>query len=114
MVFLSESMFGIPSPPWVRPLEPSGAITKWVRGVSWESGGHPQLLGDPPAWGAGTAACAEAGPALPRASPTTATAVTANVSRRRERRGWAVPVVPAWGVPAGEVVRMQRPLCESF
>ncbi len=35
MVFLSESMFGMPSPPWVAPLEPSGAITNRVLGASW-------------------------------------------------------------------------------
>ena len=34
IVFLTESMFGIPSPPTVRPLEPSGFIVKRVRGAS--------------------------------------------------------------------------------
>src|SRR6476661_3074220 len=33
MVFLTESMLGIPSPPAVRPLEPSACIVKWVRGA---------------------------------------------------------------------------------
>ena len=34
MVFLTESMLGMPSPPAVRPLVPSGFIVKWVRGAS--------------------------------------------------------------------------------
>ena len=37
MVFLTESMFGMPSPPAVRPLEPSACIVKWVRGASCRS-----------------------------------------------------------------------------
>jgi len=34
IVFLTESMFGMPTPPTVRPLEPSGFVVKRVRGVS--------------------------------------------------------------------------------
>ena len=34
IVFLTESMFGMPSPPTLRPLEPSGFMVKRVRGVS--------------------------------------------------------------------------------
>ena len=33
IVDFTESMLGIPSPPWVAPLEPSGCIVKWVRGA---------------------------------------------------------------------------------
>ncbi len=36
MVFFTESMFGMPSPVAVRPLEPSGAIVKCVAGFSCE------------------------------------------------------------------------------
>ncbi len=38
MVFLTESMFGMPSPPSVAPEEPSAAIVKCVLGASEESG----------------------------------------------------------------------------
>ncbi len=34
IVDFTESMLGMPSPPCVRPLEPSGAIVKCVRGAS--------------------------------------------------------------------------------
>ncbi len=34
MVFFTESMFGMPSPPAVSPLLPSGFMVKWVRGAS--------------------------------------------------------------------------------
>ncbi len=30
-------MLGIPSPPSVSPLDPSGFIVKWVRGARWRS-----------------------------------------------------------------------------
>src|SRR3954470_23744442 len=85
MVFLTESMFGMPSPPWVAPLDPSGAIVKLVRGVS--------VLLLPWPGSQATAAGASARP-TPSAS---ASAPAVPMSARRSRRG------------VGDVVDMDAP-----
>src|SRR6476660_5073877 len=48
MVFLTESMLGMPSPPAVRPLDPSAAMVKWVRGASRVSEPWALALAAPP------------------------------------------------------------------
>ena len=41
----TESMLGMPSPPWVAPLDPSGFIVKCVRGEKARSAGVPSRSG---------------------------------------------------------------------
>ena len=45
MVALTESKFGMPSPGWVSPLEPSASMVKTLRGtkVGWGSVGRSGL-----------------------------------------------------------------------
>src|SRR6478735_7826467 len=79
MVFFTESMLGIAAPCARCPLEPSGAITKWVRGAS--------------RWWSWALALAGEAPAGPAASSATEQAV-AVIARTRRRgidglpRGW--------------------------
>src|SRR6476469_1420541 len=79
MVFLTESMFGIPSPPAVRPLEPSASIVKWVRGASCRSWLLCEIVLRCPCWAVAVLATPSAG--------TTARAVAAARPLNARREG---------------------------